>query len=157
MIISCFPDPTYVLMRVLLCKIQCPFICFCKPSPHIYTAGSLKLDNTPHVSSTTVVSANDDHLDDTHEGNDHVDGHGNEFREDSRVDGKEEEGQDAGKVLKSCLRKADSGETEREKKKKKVQWVDLIGKEIAEIREFEPCEEEDIGYQGGKSCVCVIL
>ncbi|XP_010542468.1 PREDICTED: uncharacterized protein LOC104815671 [Tarenaya hassleriana] len=158
--ISCFKDPTYVLMRVLLCKIQCPsFICFCKPSPHIYTAGPLKLENTPHVSSVTVVSANDDDdLDDAHEDVDCADGHGNEIREESRVDGKEEEGQGAESVLKSSLRKADSGSTLAEKRgKKKVQWVDLMGKDLAEIREFEPSEEEDVGYHGGKSCVCVIL
>ena len=37
------------------CKIHCPsFICFCKPSPHIYTAGPLKLENSPHEPSKPV-------------------------------------------------------------------------------------------------------
>ncbi|XP_010534859.1 PREDICTED: uncharacterized protein LOC104810320 isoform X2 [Tarenaya hassleriana] len=135
---SCFKDPTFVLMRALLC--------------------SLRLENTPHVSSTASVSSNDD-LDDAHDDVDNVDGHGNdEVREESRVDGKEEEGRGTGNFLKSSLRKADSGSIEAEKReKKKVQWVDLMGKELAEIREFEPSDEEDICYDGGKSCVCVIM
>ncbi|ESQ48664.1 hypothetical protein EUTSA_v10021633mg [Eutrema salsugineum] len=172
-----FTDPTYVLMRVLLCKIQCPsFICFCKPSPHIYAAGSLKLENTPQVSSstTTVVDDDDDHdhYVDAHveEGVDHVDGLLNEVREeDCAVEGKEEdcavereqeeeEGQSHGESLKSSLKKvvSDLGDGER-REKKKVQWVDLMGKELAEIREFESSEEEDIRYDGDKNCVCVIL
>ncbi|CAF1704363.1 unnamed protein product [Brassica oleracea] len=41
--------------------------------------------------------------------------------------------------------------------KKQVQWVDVMGKELAEIREFESSEEDDIRYDGDKSCVCIIL
>lgn len=149
--IGCFNDPTYVLMRVLLCKIQCPsFICFCKPSPHIYASGSLKLENTPQVSSSTTVV--DDHDRDDKDDDDvhvveeeevvnHVDGLLNEVREEDcavEVKKEEEEGLSNGEILKSSLKKevldsADDGRRE----KKKVQWVDLMGKELAEIREFE--------------------
>lgn len=151
--IECFKDPTYVLMRVLLCKIQCPsFICFCKPSPHIYAAGSLKLENTPQVSSSTSVvddHDHDDNDDDAHvvveeeeEDVDHLNGLLNEVRgEVCAVEEKkeeEEEGHSNGEILKSSLKKEvlDSEEGGK-KEKKKVQWVDLMGKELAEIREFE--------------------
>ncbi|KAF8054583.1 hypothetical protein N665_1324s0013 [Sinapis alba] len=166
---GCFKDPTYVLMRVLLCKIQCPsFFCFCKPSPHIYAAsGSLKLEeNTPpqvsSSSTTTIVDDNDD--DDLYvdaHGAECVDGLLNEVREEDpaleekeeacAVDEKQEE-----EILKSSLKK-EVLDSPREKKKKKVQWVDLMGKELAEIREFESSEEDDVRYDGDQSCVCVIL
>ncbi|CAN6810500.1 unnamed protein product, partial [Brassica oleracea var. botrytis] len=98
------------------------FICFSKPSPHIYTSGSLKLENTPpqvSFSTTTVVEANDDH---------YVDGLLDEEKQE------EEQGQCHGEILKSSLRKkALDGRMER----KQVQWVDVMGKELAEIREFE--------------------
>lgn len=145
--IGCFKDPTYVLMRVLLCKIQCPsFICFSKPSPHIYaSSGSLELENTPpQVSSSTatVVDADDDDNDDhdyvdahVKEGVDHVDGLLNE--EDCAVE-EEKEGHCSGEILRSSLRKVDlDSEDGVTREKKKVQWVDLMGKELAEIREFD--------------------
>lgn len=148
--IGCFKDPTYVLMRVLLCKIQCPsFICFCKPSPHIYASGSLKLANTPPVSSsTTVVDDHDDNdahveVEEEEEVVDHVDGLLTEVvrEEDSALEEKKEEEERSlsnGKILKSSLKKEvlDSADGGR-KEQKKVQWVDLMGKELAEIREFE--------------------
>ncbi|CAA7016361.1 unnamed protein product [Microthlaspi erraticum] len=165
--IGCFKDPTYVLMRVLLCKIQCPsFICFSKPSPHIYASGSPKSENTPEVSSsttTTVVDDDDDDNDDhdyvdahVEEDVDHVDGLLNE-EEDCAAE-EEKEGHCSGEILKSSLRKVDSdSEDGVTKEKKKVQWVDLMGKDLAEIREFECSEEDNIRYDGEKSCVCVIL
>ncbi|CAH8369971.1 unnamed protein product [Eruca vesicaria subsp. sativa] len=179
LVIGCFKEPTHVVMRVLLCKkIQCPsFICFSKPSPHIYTSGSLKLESTPQVSSSTtvVVDVNDDeHYVDAHggEGVNHVDGLLNKVseEEDSGIEEKEEDctfeekqeqeqGHSHGEILKSSLKKEalDSADGERMEKKKKVQWVDLIGKELAEIREFESSEEDGIIYDGDKSCVCAIL
>ncbi|EOA36487.1 hypothetical protein CARUB_v10011122mg [Capsella rubella] len=112
-----------------------------------------------HVLMSVLLSTGDD--DDDHEevGGNHVDGHrSDEVREE--VDAKENEGQVGGVTLtlKSSLRKADSNSTEAGKKeKKKVQWVDVIGKELAEIREFEPSDEDDIDSDRGKTCVCVIL
>ncbi|GKV30278.1 hypothetical protein SLEP1_g39105 [Rubroshorea leprosula] len=46
-------------MRVLFRKIRCPFICFCKPSPHLYPAGPLKLENGHHVPTTKDVTGTD--------------------------------------------------------------------------------------------------
>ncbi|XP_010465190.1 PREDICTED: nuclear polyadenylated RNA-binding protein 3 [Camelina sativa] len=165
----CFQDPTYVLMRVLLCKIQCPsFICFCKPSPHIYASGSLKLENSPpssQVSSstaTTVVDHDDDdaaHVEEEEEEVvDHVDD-GLLTEVEVKKEEEEEEGHGNGEILKSSLRKEvlDSADGGVRREKKKVQWVDLMGKELAEIREFESSEEEDTRYDGDQSCVCVIL
>ncbi|KAJ0242402.1 Nuclear polyadenylated RNA-binding protein [Hirschfeldia incana] len=144
-------------MRVLLCKIQCPsFFCFCKPSPHIHAASaSLKLEeNTPPQVDDN--DDDDDHYVDAHAAEcvDHVD-------EDHALEEKEEacaveEKQEKGEILRSSLKKKAVLDSPREKKKK-VQWVDLMGKELAEIREFESSEEDDIRYDGDQSCVCVIL
>ncbi|CAH8349035.1 unnamed protein product [Eruca vesicaria subsp. sativa] len=149
-------------MRVLLCKIQCPsFICFCKPSPHIYASSSLKLEDTPppppppQVSSVVDGNDDDEFVDaQVEEVVDHVDGLVNE--EECAIEGKEESN---GEILKSSLKKEvlDSGDDGEVREKKKVQWVDLMGKELAEIREFESSEEEEIRYDGDRSCVCVIL
>ena len=68
-----------------------------------------------------------------------MDDHRNDVREDSKVDVKEDECQVVCPTLTltSSLRKVDSNK--KEKEKKKVQWVDLMGiKELTEIREFEP-------------------
>ncbi|KAJ0021757.1 hypothetical protein Pint_31450 [Pistacia integerrima] len=135
-------------MRVLFCKIHCPsFICFCKPSSHIYTPGPLKLENSPHVPSTTIVSASDDHQD--------VCGGGDEVKKvkdvESVVDGKqqqqqqqqeeqeqEQEEQEGGEdCVKSSLKKEVLDSDSKEKQKKRVQWMDFLGKELVEIREFE--------------------
>lgn len=88
---------------------------------------------------TTVVSATSDADDDHEEVLELVDGHRNDVVGEEVA--KEDEGQIVGDTLtlKSSLRKADSNSTEPEKReKKKVQWVDVIGKKLAEIREFEP-------------------
>ncbi|PON64167.1 nuclear polyadenylated RNA-binding protein [Parasponia andersonii] len=112
------------LMRVLLCKIHCPsFICFCKPSPHIYTPGPLNLENTPHAPPKT---------------SDQILGE-NKVKEEI-LDGKQQQQQQqlAENSLKSNLRKPNSDpHSPKEKEKKRVQWMDLLGKELVEIREFE--------------------
>ncbi|GAB2286969.1 hypothetical protein Dimus_021357 [Dionaea muscipula] len=70
-----------------------------------------------------------------------------------------------GNVLKSSLRrKGDSSESKFKSngvqiKKKRVQWIDFLGKELVEIKEFESSEagdsdDEDISYRG---CLCHIL
>lgn len=104
-----------LLMRVLVCKIHCPsFICFCKPSPHICTSGPLKLENTPNVPQKLVSVPQ-------------------ESESENKVinDGKQEL---AESCLKSNLRKPNFS---TEKHKKTVQWMDLLGKQLVEIREFE--------------------
>lgn len=146
-------------MRVLFCKIHCPFICFCKPSSHIYTPGPLKLESSPHVASTTVVSVGDDH---------HVYAERVGVKEESVVvdgkkqqhqegEGEREEEEACENCVKSSLKKEalDSKEVE----KKKVQWMDYLGKELVEIREFEASEMEDTDNESefSKGCVCTIL
>lgn len=89
----------------------------------------------------TVVSATSDDDDDHEEAVNHVDGHRNGEVREEVVDAKEDEGHIGGDTLTliSSLRKEDSNSIEAGKReKKKVQWVDVIGKELAEIREFEP-------------------
>ncbi|KAJ7955441.1 Nuclear polyadenylated RNA-binding protein [Quillaja saponaria] len=94
-------------MRVLLCKIHCPsFICFCKPSSHIYSPGPLKLENTPHVPSKLVSVP---------EASDQLPVESTEVNKES-LDGK----QPIANCLKSSLRKPTSEPgalTEKQKKK----------------------------------------
>ena len=113
------------LMRFLLCKIHCPcFICFCKPSsPHIYTSGPLKLENTPNVPPNLVSVPQDSDQ--------------NKLIREEILDGNQ---QLAENCLKSNLRKPNSDSDSAaptEKQKKTVQWMDLLGKQLVEIREFE--------------------
>lgn len=112
-----------LLMRLLFCKIHCPFICFCKPSAaHIYTSSSpIKLEKNPqHLvvpSSVAVVAdASESDSSSSEEKEDQVDGlNGNVH------------------VLKSCIRKIHCESDE----KKSVKWMDNLGKELVEIKEFE--------------------
>ncbi|KAK2974460.1 hypothetical protein RJ640_013202 [Escallonia rubra] len=117
-----------IFMRVLLCKIHCPsFICFCKPSAaHLYTPGPLKLENSPHVPSS-VVSVTDT--------SNHFSGEAIEGKE-GNLDA--EKKQHAEIALRSCIRKV-SPElgAPNEVQRKRVQWVDKLGKELVEIKEFE--------------------
>lgn len=117
------------LMRVLFCKIHCPFICFCKPSAaHLYSQGQLKLENTPHVPSSTVVSVAGD-------ASGQLIGEVSEAKEVS-LQGSRQAAINGGR--RSCIRKATSGShAPREIEKKSVQWVDNLGKELVEIKEFE--------------------
>lgn len=114
-------------MRVLFCKIHCPFICFCKPSAaHLYTPGPLKLENTPQAPSS-VVSVSDT--------SDQLSGETTLVKEDD-LDGKEP----TENVIKSCIKKLPTPTPPAASKnieRKKVQWIDNLGKELAEIREFE--------------------
>ncbi|XP_044476605.1 uncharacterized protein LOC123204102 isoform X2 [Mangifera indica] len=155
-------------MKVLFCKIHCPsFICFCKSSSHIYTPGPLKLENSPHVpSTTTIVSASSDHQDAYGDGDDEakkakdvdcvVEGKQQQQQEgEQEQEQKEEEGGE--ECVKSSLKKEDSDS--KKVQKKRVQWMDFLGKELVQIREFEPCEVEDSDDDSTcrKGCVCTIL
>lgn len=93
-------------MRVLFCKIHCPFMCFCKPSAaHLYTSTPLKLDVVP--STIYAVKQQEKH----------------------------QAPPPPQTVLKSCIR--DLSPRPDSTKDKKVQWMDNLGKELTEIREFE--------------------
>ncbi|XP_041997230.1 uncharacterized protein LOC121747287 [Salvia splendens] len=129
-----------VFMRVLFCKIRCPLMCFCKPSgTHVYTSKALKLESAPHIVPPAV----------------------NAKPSDEGV--KEEESADAehgdGTVTKSCVRKVfPRPSSTREIRKKKVQWMDQLGKELAEIREFESSDSGDTDNEEESSrCLCAIL
>lgn len=111
-----------------MCKIHCPSsFCLCQPSPHINTTGSvpLKLENSPHLpSEVEAVIGTSVSIVDTFE-----------FEQECRDD-KEQEPEYG---IKSSLRKTSLklGAPEG-KHAKKVQWMDFSGKELVEIREFEP-------------------
>lgn len=125
----------FLFMRVLFCKIHCPpFICFCKPSSSIYTAGPLKLENSPNVASTTVISD----VNASSKFNDHhVSSESNGVQEES-LDVDEDGGGKQSKAqscLKGSLKRSDLDSKQVEKKR--VQWMDFLGKELVEIREFE--------------------
>ncbi|KAG8387383.1 hypothetical protein BUALT_Bualt02G0015600 [Buddleja alternifolia] len=116
-------------MRVLFCKIHCPFICFCKPSAaaHLYTSGPLKLENTPHhvVPSTDMSSRLSGVKVKVKVKEESVNGNNNCNDNNNNKEGEN--------VVKSCIRKIPCGDIG----KKKVQWLDDLGKELAEIKEFE--------------------
>ncbi|KAK9692431.1 hypothetical protein RND81_09G264000 [Saponaria officinalis] len=98
-------------MRILLCKIQCPFICFYKPSSHIYHPGPLKLENVPHaqreISQTCDVSVD------------------------------------------AVVRESTEPEPAQ---MKKVQWLDFLGKDLAEIQEFESRSDHKSIAMSGRFC-----
>ncbi|KAI3461903.1 hypothetical protein Pfo_018566 [Paulownia fortunei] len=135
-------------------KIQCRFMCFCKPSAaHLYTSGPLKLENTPHLVPSTAYAVSD------------VSDKSSSGVEEEGVkeEGVEEEGvcenHEAESVLKSCIRKLPSRtDSTKEIPKKRVQWKDNIGKELVEIKEFESSETGDTDNEEESSrCLCVIL
>ncbi|XP_010112682.2 uncharacterized protein LOC21402088 [Morus notabilis] len=144
------------LMSFLLRKIHCPsFICFCKPSPHIYTPGPLKLENSPNVPKKPVTVP--DHNSDS---DNQLPGDSKVIKEEEEeiLDGKQEQFDE--NCLKSNLRKPNSDSANpAEKPKKRVQWTDLLGKELVEIREFESSEIEDTDNEAedNRGCMCVIL
>ncbi|XP_057781144.1 uncharacterized protein LOC130999590 isoform X2 [Salvia miltiorrhiza] len=121
--------------------IQCPLMCFCKPSAaHLYTSKPLKLESAPRAVASTVYAVSG-------------------VKEEGRVvDAKHE----AETARKSCIRKLcprpDSTRQVGKKKKKKVQWMDHLGEELAEIREFESSDSGDTDNEEESSrCLCVIL
>ncbi|KAJ9153317.1 hypothetical protein P3X46_026767 [Hevea brasiliensis] len=144
-------------MRVLFCKIHCPpFVCFCKPSSSIYTAGPLKLENSPQVPSTAVISVANasSKFNDHHVYSDSIGVKEESSEVDVDVDGKQSKAQNC---LKSSLIKSDLDSKEVEKKR--VQWMDFLGKELVEIREFESSETEDSDSEdeSNRGCSCMIL
>lgn len=143
------------LMRVLFCKIHCPsFICFCKPSSHIYTSGPLKLENSTNAPPKLVT------LPETPD--DQLPGERKVIKEEQEEEIFDEKKQhhSAENCLKSNLKKPNSDSTDStEKQKKSVQWMDLLGKELVEIREFVSSKIEDTDYEAedNRGCICVIL
>lgn len=134
------------LMGILFCKIHSPFICFCKPSAPpccLYSQPQLKLGSTPRVPSSTVVDA---------DGTVEFTGEAGEVNPPQRI-----KQAAINCCRRSCIRK--SGMPKQiEKKKKSVQWVDNLGQELAEIKEFESSEAGDTdNEEAGRRCFCIIL
>ena len=91
-----------------------------KAKSHIYTPGPLKLENNPHVppSIVSIPDGENQSSGDTIEVN----------------DGKQPDEN----LLKSSLKEEPSEpDSPKEVGKKRVQWMDFLGKELVEIKEFE--------------------
>ncbi|XP_073040232.1 uncharacterized protein [Primulina eburnea] len=120
-----------ILMRVLFCKIHCPLICFCKPSvAHLYCSEPLKLENSTPSTVPTEIAGSDS------------------FDNKSCGEGKEERvnwNTEANFVGKSCIKKPPAivPKSTEEIVRKRVQWIDNFGKELAQIKEFESSHEKE--------------
>ncbi|KAB2607551.1 hypothetical protein D8674_007268 [Pyrus ussuriensis x Pyrus communis] len=134
-------------MRFASCKIHCPpLICFCKPnSPHIYTPGPLELQNSPTPppppplpnSKLASVPETSDHLADEEI-----------IKGEKLLGNANPQPSTAQPSLKSSLRKpnSDSSAPKQEELKKTVQWIDILGKQLVDIREFQ-CRYSISRYQ----------
>lgn len=130
-------------MRVFFCKSYCPLICSSKSSLRLYSPCPLKLEDARHVSSSPPPVA-------------HVLG---AKLSDEKTEVVKSESDD-GKVdvlLKSSLKRS-PGSGSTEVGKGRVKWMDDVGKELSEIREFEPIESENSedNADGNPACSCVI-
>lgn len=140
-----------IFMRVLFCKIHCPsFICFCKPSTatHLYNSGPLKLENSPHAPPSSVVidPCDQNHVEEVIEVN-------KEISEDEK-----QEVEIDTVVLKSCMKNKCDPESRWPIERKKVQWMDSLGKQLVDIKEFESSETGDTDNEDDNGgCFCTIL
>lgn len=111
-------------MRVFSCKLYCSFLCSSKSSLHLYLPCALKSEDIQHASSSPCPIP-----------------HGLEKRSpDEKVVVEKIDGSVHGKVetlLKSSLKKS-AGSGPKEVGKREVKWMDMVGKELVEIKEFEP-------------------
>ena len=107
-------------MRFVFCKIHCPpLICFCKPnSPHIYTPGPLELQNSPTPPPPPPLPD------------------GEIIKEEKLLGNANPQPSTAQPCLRSSLRKPSSA-PKQEELKKTVQWTDILGKQLVDIREFQ--------------------
>ncbi|KAK6925766.1 hypothetical protein RJ641_007485 [Dillenia turbinata] len=127
-------------MRVLLRNIRCPsFVCFCKPSPQIYKPSPLKLENTPHphasTASSTVVSIPDAEKDHTVEVK--PDNQNSSCVNVAETDTQHQQQPQSLNILKSSLKKKKGSQEPEGLPPKKVQWMDFLGKELVQLKEFE--------------------
>ncbi|KAG0473781.1 hypothetical protein HPP92_015132 [Vanilla planifolia] len=127
-------------MRLETSTFHCPLYCFSKPAsrPPFQPCTSKSEGSHCRSSPSSVVE---------------------EKLCDSKVE-KDENGADKEKkeiFLKSSLRKTTTTGS-KEMAKECVKWMDNLGKELAEIREFEPVEPDDLdGENGYPTCGCTIL
>ncbi|GER50695.1 hypothetical protein STAS_28012 [Striga asiatica] len=126
-----------ILMRVLFFKKrECPFnfMCFCKPSAaHVYNSVPAELENSVNVIAEDSEKSSSGVEEEIFKGED-----ANGNCEAVDLD-----------VFKSCIRKPDSA------RKKRVQWKDKLGKELAEVKEFESSQTGDTDSEEEiSSCLC---
>lgn len=87
---------------------------------------------------------------------------GSSENDEEVVDVEKKNGLDDGRavevILKSSLKKPDAC-CERGAEKGRVKWMDFVGKELVDVREFEPLEsrEPEVRANGNSTCQCVIL
>ncbi|KAL8227269.1 hypothetical protein R6Q57_017101 [Mikania cordata] len=141
-----------IFMRVLFCKIHCPsFICFCKPSTasHLYNSGTLKLESSPHAPHPTVVTDRSDQ--------NHVEEIVEVIEKEISEDGKQESEIEID-VLRSCIKNKGDSQSGSPIDRKKVQWMDTLGKQLVDIKEFESSETGDTDNEDDNgACFCSIL
>lgn len=141
-----------IFMRVLFCKIHCPsFICFCKPSTatHLYNSGPLKLENSPHAPPPSVVidPCDQNHVEEIIE-----------VKEKEISEDEKQELEIESVVLRSCMKNKCGPESRSPIERKKVQWMDNLGKELVDIKEFESSETGDTdNEEDNGGCFCTIL
>ncbi|KAK1263858.1 hypothetical protein QJS04_geneDACA009474 [Acorus gramineus] len=132
-------------MRVLFRKFHCPsLICFSRSSVGEFSPCSVKSESTQHVPSMPT-SVSDDMSESPNEKVEIENGK-------DGLDGKVEI------VLKSSLKRASHRAASMVDDKGGVKWMDFLGKELVEVREFEATESEESedDFEGNQSCVCVI-
>ncbi|KAL4591270.1 hypothetical protein LXL04_004228 [Taraxacum kok-saghyz] len=142
-----------IFMRVLFCKIHCPsFICFCKPSTatHLYNSGPLKLESSPHTPPSPVVI---DPCEQNHVDEEVIDVNNKEISEDEK-----QELEIESIVLRSCMKNKCDSESRSPIDRKKVQWMDHLGKQLVDMKEFESSETGDTDDEDDNGgCFCTIL
>lgn len=134
-------------MRVLSCKLQCPSICFSKSTHIIEYSSASKSENVQETSADGISRSNS---------NTHV--LEINISEDKTVKYNKENELDAAEVVdvpKSSLKKSQEFGAGT---KGRVKWMDYVGKELVEIKEFEPIEldESDDEFCSNQSCICTI-
>ncbi|CAN6281003.1 unnamed protein product [Urochloa humidicola] len=82
---------------------------------------------------------------------------GDEEEAEEHEDGEKAAAVKATAPTKSCLKKANGGDGKCAAKGN-VQWLDLLGKDLEEVKEYEPSERGDFLDDGDgiSTCVCVI-
>ncbi|XP_076908369.1 uncharacterized protein LOC143565219 [Bidens hawaiensis] len=124
-------------------KIHCSsFICFCNSGP-------LKLENAHHAPQLSVVTDPCDQ--------NHVEESNNNIKDNEILEEGKQESQVEIVVLRSCMKNKEDSQSRSKTDRKKVQWVDDLGKELVDIREFESSETGDADNEDdNNACFCAI-
>ncbi|CAM8913492.1 unnamed protein product [Rhodiola kirilowii] len=140
-------------MRVWFRKIlHCPSsVCFCKPAQHLYAPPPATSDLDSNVRIETAVVASDQFSAKKEEAEEEVvvvdgDDHGEKVDESENV-------------LKSSIKRKVVSVEGKDGRKKTVQWMDVTGKSLVNVKEFETSDSEDTDSEGehNRGCICAIL